>query len=253
MILKKDEVTLLPLGIYFDHISSLFISDLHIGFEKALQKQGIQMPKSSYPEIKERSREYIEMVKPQNIILVGDIKEDFGEFNFQEFYELKDYFEFLKDLNINIEVIRGNHDNYLLPFLKKMEINYHEKFLIMGDTFITHGHLNLEEEIRNSKAKRIVFGHEHPSIMVRDSSGLNTKFKATIIGDVYSRTLYSLPAFSPLKPGTEINVADKKDFLSPIFKDADLDSCVAHLFEEDEWFSFPIRDIRIKEPSFLSG
>ena len=234
MILKKGDVSFLPLGLYFESSSALVISDTHIGFEKTLQKQGIQMIKSAYPDIKKLTLDYIEKLKPKRVVLAGDIKEDFGEFNFQEFYELKDYFATLKDLNIEIEVIRGNHDNYLLPFLRKMDISCHEEFLILDDLFITHGHLNLSKEIAVSKTKKLIFGHEHTSIMIRDSSGLDSKFKSTIVGDVYGKEFFALPAFSPLKPGTEVNIAEGSDFLSPIFRDADISKCRAHIFEDGE-------------------
>lgn len=243
MIIDYGDTIFLPLGIYFKNSSALVIADTHIGFERALQKQGIQMPRSYYPDIKRLVEEYINIIRPEVLVLAGDVKEDFGEFNFQEFFELKDFLTFLKDFNLKVEVVRGNHDNYLLPFLKRFGIEGHEEFLVLDDLFITHGHLSLEREIKESKAKKIVFGHEHPSVAIIDQVGASLKFKATVTGEVHGKEMFIVPPFSPLKPGNDINTIQKYQLLSPIFRASDLSKCKVHIYEEDEWFSFDLKDI----------
>ena len=239
---KYGNITFLPLGIFLKQESALVIADLHIGFEKLLQRQGMTLPRSSYPEMREMVKEYIALTKAKTIILAGDVKEDFGRLSFQEFYEMIDFLLLLEELELKVIVVRGNHDNYLLPFLKERKVECYEEFYILGEYFITHGHIPIKDAFVDSNAQTIIFGHEHPSILVRDEVGGGNKYKAIITGNIYDKKLIVLPSFSPLKPGTELNVEKQQKFLSPILKDSDYESLKAHVYEGG-WYSFVIKDI----------
>jgi putative SbcD/Mre11-related phosphoesterase len=129
-----------------------------------------------------------------------------------------------------------------MHFLEKQGVECHEQFIEIGDNFITHGHIDLSEEIAISKTKRVIIGHEHPGIMVRDELMSGEKFKAFVKTKIFNKDLFVLPAFSPLKPGTELNVKNIK-FLSPILDRSDLDNFIFYVNEDKEWFSFNLFDI----------
>lgn len=237
-----EDIYLLPRALFLKRERALVLSDTHIGFEQLLRKQGIQLPNRSYPYMKEEIKRYIDFSKPSTIILNGDIKEEFSDLSYQEFHEMKDFITFLKGEKLRIIAIRGNHDNYLMHFLEKQGVECHEQFVEIGDNFITHGHINLLEEIALSKTKRVIIGHEHPGIMVRDELFSGEKFKAFVRTTIFDKDIFVLPAFSPLKPGTELNIKNPK-FLSPLLDICDLDDFMFYVNEDSDWFTFDFHDI----------
>jgi len=66
--------------IYKDH---LIISDLHIGLEEALNKQGILIPRFQFKEIKQRLEPLL-LKKIKVIVINGDLKHEFGTISEQE-------------------------------------------------------------------------------------------------------------------------------------------------------------------------
>ena len=237
-----DNVQFLPLGLFLVKSRAIIISDLHIGFEDMLSKSGVQLPRNSYPSMKATLEEYISLLDPKVIILNGDIKEYLSNLSFQESMELVDFIYFLRVKKLDVKFIRGNHDNFLFKFVEREEIDFYDDYLEIDNCFITHGHMNLIDEIANSPAEVVVLGHEHASIVV-GSGGSNYKFKVIAEADLLDKKVLVLPAFSPIKAGCEFNVKDQT-FLSPILKRAD--NFRYHLFEEDEWFTFEHKDIILK-------
>lgn len=241
LVKQMKDIILLPLGIYLVKERAIVISDLHIGYEEYLFRRGIQMPRTSYAEIKEVIFQYILITKAEHIILNGDLKEQLARFSYQEKSELSDFIFYLNSFNIKISFVRGNHDNFLANFLLDRGVDLYEKFFELGDNFITHGHIKLEEEIKKSKAKRVIIGHEHATVNLIDEVRSSHKFKVIAEADIFDKKIFVLPAFSPIKMGCELNRKDK--FLSPILSMAS--NFKIYLYEDEEWFFFKLEDIYI--------
>ncbi|HDJ96505.1 MAG TPA: phosphoesterase, partial [Candidatus Aenigmarchaeota archaeon] len=86
-------------GIFLKEFKALVIADLHIGYEAALEKQGIMIPKSQYPKIRESIEEMIKISKPETLIINGDVKHEFEEATRQEWKEVLDLLDFLQSQN----------------------------------------------------------------------------------------------------------------------------------------------------------
>lgn len=241
-ICKEIEIVDKTLGIFLRKFKALVIADLHIGYEAALEKQGIQIPKSQYPKIKKTVEEMLEICDPSIVIINGDVKHEFGEVTRQEWKEVLDFLDFLLSKKLKVVVIRGNHDNFLIPVLKRKGIELKDPYFQLGGFFFAHGHKDFDLRILKKEIKTVIIAHEHPAIVFRDELGIKRKFKCFLKGKLYEKKLIVLPALSPLMEGSEINLTSKKDLLSPILKVCDLNSFYALVVElSTKVYKFPLK------------
>jgi len=174
------------------------IADLHLGIESIMQDYGITFPRVQIREIINDVKNLIKKYSIERLIIAGDFKHEFGR-NLP--HEWEDVELFLKTFSeIEIEVVRGNHDNFLPAILSRYGIEIREKIEIEGWT-VLHGHIELD-------AEKIVMGHEHPAIKLRKGGAIYTYPCYLTL-----ENLLVLPAFSPLVPGSNVL---EDTFLSPI-------------------------------------
>jgi hypothetical protein len=62
----------------------LVISDIHVGYEEALNKQGILIPRLQFRDIAQRLEKIISKRKFKIIVVNGDLKHEFGKISAQE-------------------------------------------------------------------------------------------------------------------------------------------------------------------------
>ena len=215
-------VTLVSLGVYLESFGALIVADLHLGYEEVLAEQGIHLPRSQYYKIKGILTKLINYLNPELIVLLGDVKHEFGEATKQEWIEVVDLMRFLKNVTKEVYVIRGNHDNFLISILRREGVPLFEPGMELGNVFLTHGHKRIE--LGEVSAKKLIIGHEHPAIALRDDLGVKHKFKCFLRGSFRGRELLVLPALSPLMPGSEVNSLPKDKLLSPILRESTLEN-----------------------------
>ncbi len=210
-------------GLVLKDEGTLVVADLHIGYEQALQKQGIYIPRSTYVKTKQAIGDMIERARPEKIVILGDVKHEFGVPSSQEWVEVKDLLKWLLDSGLKVHVVRGNHDNYIIAILKKFEVELHQPAMVEGPYLMVHGHEPLGEVPKGAEV--LLMGHEHPAIAVRDSLGVKRKFKCFLRGSWKDLSVVVLPALSPLASGSTMNECPQSLLLSPILKESvDVDS-----------------------------
>ncbi|MBM4241191.1 MAG: metallophosphoesterase, partial [Euryarchaeota archaeon] len=91
---------------------NLIISDLHLGYEEALNAEGIMVPKFQYEKIIARLEDIFSATDPDTIIINGDLKHQFGRIGRQEWKEAISFIDFLREHVEKIILIKGNHDNF---------------------------------------------------------------------------------------------------------------------------------------------
>ncbi|MDI9619325.1 MAG: metallophosphoesterase [Candidatus Nezhaarchaeota archaeon] len=202
-------------GLYLRDEGILLVADLHIGYEQALEKQGIHVPRSTYPKTKKAMESMLCNVNPEKVVVLGDVKHEFGVPSDQEWAEAKDLLKWLLDLGLEVHVVRGNHDNYIVSILKRYGAGFHNQSMIVGRYLLVHGHEQLEE---HGNVEVLVMGHEHPAIALKDHFGFKRKFKCFLKGMWGNLSLIVLPALSPLASGSTINESPKGLLLSPILR-----------------------------------
>ncbi len=175
------------------------IADLHLGLEYMLG----EIPRVQIVEIVDSVRRLLDTYSVERLVIAGDMKHEFSRNLPYEWKDVKVFLNALKD--VDVVVVRGNHDNYLKAILAEYEIELVDSYHIHGWT-IVHGH-------KECNAKRIIMGHEHPIVRIR-VGGVDYRYPCFL--KIRNRTIV-LPAFSPLVPGTDILTRDR--FLSPILAD----------------------------------
>ena len=145
----------------------LVLADLHIGYEEALNKQGIFVPRSQFKETEQKLNELFRKIKgAETIVINGDLKHEFGTISNQEWDETLKIFDLLQKHCKNIVLVKGNHDTILGPIAKKRGFSLVDSYCI-NEICILHGDKILDN-LNTSSAKIMIIGHEHPAISIRE-------------------------------------------------------------------------------------
>ncbi len=208
---------------------TLVVGDVHIGYEEALNKQGIMMPRVQFPQMIERMKSILNGEKPERIILIGDLKHEFGTISNQEWRETLKFLDLLARYAKDIILIKGNHDKILEPITKKCQIALVDSY-VQDDVLFVHGDAKPSKIPKGIKT--IVIGHEHPAITLDDGMR-REKFKCFLKGTYKGRTLIVLPSFFLATQGTDVLT---EELLSPLL--FDIDDFAAFVVADDEILPF---------------
>ena len=196
---------LFGLTLYLKKQNTLILSDIHLGYEEALNKKGVLVPRLILKDIIQRLEKIFLQLngKPSRIIITGDLKHEFGEINQQEWREILRFLDFLSKNTPEIIILQGNHDKILLPVSRKRNIQL-KKSILLDNYFILHG--DVVPEIPE-KAKTIIIGHEHCAVALRTKTRVE-RYKAFITGKIKlagkKYNLFALPSLNTLTEGTDI-------------------------------------------------
>ena len=201
-----DNIEIIDLCLYLRKEKILVIGDMHIGLEESLQKQGFFIPRFDVQEVIKKLKNIFSKVDVKKIILIGDVKHEFGTISNQEWRDTLKVLDFLLEKG-EVVLVKGNHDTILGPISKKRNLEIVEKYKVKEVLFV-HG-----DKIVNDDAKIIVIGHEHPAISFK--SRHEEKFKCFLIGKFKNKRLIVIPSFNFLTEGSDVT---KEKTLSPYIK-----------------------------------
>ncbi len=232
----SNGIEIIHTALWLSQEKTLIINDLHLGYEEALQRKGILVPKFQLPEIIKEMKLILEKVAPSEntpekassltIIINGDLKHEFGTVLKQEWKEVLEFLDFVGGFCKNIVIIRGNHDPLLRFITEKRGVQVVTEYSV-GDTLIVHGDVLVK--INKKGIKRIIIGHEHPAITLKKGSKrekykcfLRGKWKEAgkglgelvegVVGREKWKEVIAVPSFNPLLEGTDVL---KEKMLSP--------------------------------------
>lgn len=205
---------------YLGEYDALVMADLHLGIEGVLAEEGIYLPRRVSKMTLDLVINTIEDIKPNWIIFLGDVKHSFSLLKVSEWVELKNLFRYLIEHKYRVDVIRGNHDNYLGILLSKFNIPFHQDKLVINPYTLIHGH---KSHLIDDLSEITLMGNEHPSISLVDEAGIHHKFKAFLFGKLRDdKYIMILPPVCELAPGSTINLMSKDEFLSPLLRTTDI-------------------------------
>jgi uncharacterized protein len=210
-ILKGLE--LVDLAIYTKN--TLIVTDFHLGYEEALNKQGMMVPRVQFNEIMKRLKKILIKLKNKKIdtiVVNGDLKHEFGSISDQEWRHVLQLLDMFSNYCNKIVLIKGNHDTILGPIAKKRKVNILDNYSL-GDILILHGDSIPDKNLLKG-IQTIIIGHEHPAVSIKD--GPRTElFKAFLIGKWKKYDIIVQPSFNLLTEGSDII---KEGILSPFLK-----------------------------------
>jgi len=208
-----NDIELIDLAIYTN--KTLIVTDFHIGYEEALNKQGLLVPRFQFQEIMIRLDSILDKLKSKEIdriIVNGDIKHEFGTISEQEWRHTLKLLDYFGKRCKEIILIKGNHDTILGPIARKRNIRVMDHFTI-DNILITHGDKIPNKDLLK-KSKIIIIGHEHPAVSIREGPRAEL-FKAYLIGKWKNKNLIVQPSFNLVTEGTDML---KEEVLSPFLK-----------------------------------
>ncbi len=147
---------------------TLLIADPHLGWEMSLQEKGIHVP-SQTPKILNKLTAIITKYKPQQLVILGDVKYTVISSELGEWHDIPDFFTKLQNYVADIAIVRGNHDANLEPLLPENVELLPATGAVIGDIGVFHGHKWPSPALL--KCKTLVMGHLHPVVVFRDPAG----------------------------------------------------------------------------------
>lgn len=213
---------------------TLIIGDVQLGYEEALEYEGVLLPRFQLKDILERLDTIFAQVKVKRVIINGDLKHEFGRITNQEWRDALAFFDYLlakMGKGGEIVVVKGNHDLVLGPVAEKRQIRLVDAYE-MDDLTIIHGH-----KVVPSLRKIVIIGHEHPAISFRERR--EEKFKCFLVGSWKGKTLIVQPSFQFLTVGSDVT---HDHHLSPFLKDG-VKNFDVYLVEDGVKFFGKVKDI----------
>jgi len=190
MQISKD-IQIVGTALWLEKPRILIINDLHLGYEEVLKLKGILIPRFQIKEIITQLENIIKQTNPKTIVINGDLKHEFGKVLNDEWKDTLLLLDFLLKKKIKIIIVQGNHDPIIKPIADKRNVKV-VKELLINDILITHG-----DELVETDAKKIIIGHEHPAITIREKSKFE-KYKCFLEGKWKNKILITVPSFNPL-------------------------------------------------------
>ena len=197
--------------LVLDEGPTVVLGDLHLGYERALEEEGMYIPRFNTSSIREALNRIICRYEPKRIVLLGDIKHDFKRTRYEGKEEVRKVIELLENA-ADVIVVKGNHDNFLQNILYDTDLMAVDYVDICGFR-MEHGHVD-------SGKRPVIIGHEHPSVRIAGSVSGGVKLQCFL--HLEEEGIIVIPPFSPLSSGSDLSLAGPETFMSPACKAADV-------------------------------
>ncbi|MEM1618859.1 MAG: metallophosphoesterase [Desulfurococcaceae archaeon] len=230
-LLHHDEVDLyMVVGTPFLYVKrnyTLVMADLHLGFEEAASRglsytarrgqsayAAVFLPRIQLKRALSLFNTVVDSLNIKRVIVNGDLKHAFDRLLKQEREEVTAFVKHLREKGVEeIVVVRGNHDNFVKPLLRRLDVELVNGISTIVDgksILFIHGH-----EVLDAKEHDIiVIGHEHPSLRCFDVYRFPCFIKIPLPGE---KTLVVMPATGPYHPGIVVT-PNPMDYLSPLIR-----------------------------------
>ncbi len=183
----------------------LVVGDLHLGYEETLNQAGVFLTRKMFEEM----ISYFELIfgdvgKVDYIVLLGDVKHDFGRVLKQEWNDVLGLFDYLEGkLNENGKIIitKGNHDAVLQAIAKKREFVEMRDYFVVDEVAFLHGDKDFVE-IHDKKIKYWIMGHGHPAVKISDGVKVED-YKCFLSGSFKGHEIVVVPSFFEFSSGSD--------------------------------------------------
>jgi uncharacterized protein len=217
----------------------LVASDLHLGLEYELWLNGMSIP-SQTEHLLRNLRNYLKDIKPDFLVLLGDVKHNVPRTSWQEKREVPNFLEALSQ-DARIEVVPGNHD-VGLDEIAPPDVKVHSSSgMVLDNIGYFHGHTWPAKKLLESRA--LIAGHIHPAVKLRDPLGYTITRPVWIRSNVLSGVaekqygqkipyleIILVPAFNYLCGGMPLNASSEEE-RGPILAMSNLEQARVYLVD----------------------
>ena len=221
--------------LYIRSHSALILGDLHLGQEAGIFNHSpntAPFMSTSSKMIIDQLFYYVSKLKILKIIINGDIKHSSKTLLRQEIIELRYLFSNSISEKIDIQLIRGNHDEYLDIALKGINpphIKILNSVIIEGSErsiYIFHGHddRTIDDDI-------VILSHEHPAYILKSLNGAKAKLQAFVQVFTDTQGIIILPSANHISSGVPIR--NNHRFNSPFLKNNKRKFKTMHIYPFD--------------------
>lgn len=196
--------------LVFEKERAVVLGDLHLGYEKALEDEGMYIPRMNTDSIRDSLNRILSKYEPDTVVLLGDIKHDFKRAKYEGREDVRGIVQLIQDA-AEVVVVKGNHDNYIQNIVADMGLMAVDH-VDVGGYRLEHGHVD-------SGRRPVVIGHEHPSVRIAGALSGGMKIQCFL----YARKegVVVIPPFSFLSTGTDMSSASPECFMSDACKGID--------------------------------
>ncbi len=183
----------------------LVVGDLHLGYEEVLNQSGVFVTREMFKEmISYFDRVFDKVGEVDYVVLLGDVKHDFGRILRQEWNDvlgLLDYLEGKIGKKGEIVIVKGNHDSILELIVRERERVKMVDYFRIGECCFAHGNRDFKE-MMNKKIKYWILGHGHPAIKLSDGVKVE-KYKCFLVGKFKGKGVVIVPSFFDYSEGSD--------------------------------------------------
>lgn len=223
--------------LYIRSLNALVCSDLHLGYEGVMADKGTFLPKVNLKRIKRMLKTAIEKTGAKRVIIDGDIKNEFSKVHLEEFNELKELMDYLRD-ELKVEkttLVKGNHDNFVDRIRHGLGIEIFSHEALIGEMLFFHG----EGVPKTKRFKTLIMGHVHPAIALYNKLGVKEKLHCFLYGKSRNGAdVVVLPAMNYFAEGVGVNLEDISEMAELFESDIDVRAMKAMCIGEGEILDF---------------
>lgn len=185
-----------------DRSRTLVIGDLHFGYEEVLNRAGVYVSRQMFGEMmKDMEAIFSRVGSVERVVLLGDVKHDFGTIVRQEWKELRAFFTYLEKYCREIIVVQGNHDMLLGPVVRDIpRLTLTDFYLVDGICF-AHGDVAFPR-MNEGDITTWILGHGHPAILLREGVK-QEKYKCFFVGMYTGKKVIIVPSFFSPTEGSD--------------------------------------------------
>lgn len=192
--------------LILDEGPTLVIGDLHLGYERALEQDGLYLPRINTGSIRDALNDILSLYEPERVVLLGDVKHDFRRAGREESAQVREIINLIAEA-AQVVVVKGNHDNYIQNIISDLGILAVDHIDVMGYR-MEHGH-------EDTGHRPVIIGHEHPSVRIPGSVGGGMKIQCFV--HAAKEGVIVIPPFSPFSSGNDL-VLDDSCVMAPALR-----------------------------------
>ncbi|MGN8067887.1 ligase-associated DNA damage response endonuclease PdeM [Mucilaginibacter sp. 22184] len=155
--LLGQKLLLLPQkAIYWEQQKALIIADVHLGKVGHFRKAGIAIPRDMEQSDLATLSDLIHEYQPEKLLFLGDLFHSNMNNDWDWFILWRSQFP-----NLQIILVRGNHDIIADKHYQKLNIELHDELLM--HPFLMQHHPLVDEQLQNAGGY-VFCGHIHPGV-----------------------------------------------------------------------------------------